>query len=59
MRFRKKKTGNQQKSLEKQFIRKYLWKDPSIIEDIFPDQEWQSHEGGPNQITPSTKIKEF
>ncbi|UPZ35116.1 FecR domain-containing protein [Sphingobacterium sp. PCS056] len=59
MRFRKKKTGNQQKSVEKQFIRKYLWKDPSIIEDIFPDQEWQSHEGDPTQITPSTKMAQY
>ena len=59
MRFRKKKTGNQQKSMEKRFIRKHLWKDPSIIEDIFPDQEWQSHEGDPNQITPSTKMAQY
>ncbi|SJN52628.1 putative anti-sigma factor [Sphingobacterium faecium PCAi_F2.5] len=45
--------------MEKRFIRKHLWKDPSIIEDIFPDQEWQSHEGDPNQITPSTKMAQY
>ncbi|KKX51414.1 hypothetical protein [Sphingobacterium sp. IITKGP-BTPF85] len=56
MRFRKNKTGKQQNRLHKQYIRKQLWKDPSIIDDIFPDQEWESHLGDADQFIPSTKM---
>ncbi|MCW2259524.1 MULTISPECIES: FecR family protein [Sphingobacterium] len=59
MRFRKNKTGKQQNRLDKQYIRKQLWKDPSIIDDIFPDQEWESHLGDADQFIPSTKMAHY
>lgn len=56
MRFRRKKTNNQHNRPERQLIRKYIWKNPSIIEDLFPDHEWQSHEKDAHQVAPSTKM---
>lgn len=59
MRFRRKKTKNQHNRLDKQLVRKYIWKNPSIIEDIFSDQEWTSHKEDPSQNVPSTKMAQY
>lgn len=57
MKFGKKKPSDQGDRLNKQQqLRQKIWKDPSIIEDIFADKEWHSFEGNPSQNIPSNKM---
>lgn len=58
MKFGKKKRSDRDDRLEQQDqIRKKIWDDPAIIDDIFPDEDWQTFEGDPlHDHTPSIKM---
>lgn len=59
MKFGKKKRGAQQDAHEKrQRVRNKIWEDPSIIEDLFNNKDWQAFDESPNQADiPSHKME--
>ncbi|TJZ54795.1 FecR family protein [Sphingobacterium olei] len=57
MKFGKNKRNDQDDRLEQHQVRKKIWEAPSIIEDIFPDKDWQLFEGNPlHDHIPSAKM---
>ncbi|PRD53960.1 FecR family protein [Sphingobacterium gobiense] len=56
MKFGRKRGGKGRMSEAKQQARRKIWEDPTIIEDIFKDAEWQQYDGTTRDHVPSRKM---